>query len=177
MYFNDLPSITNTNNQQNNNNMLNQSHYIEEMKEEDVQNSSRVRGNSYQPVSQNENESSGRRSSGGNNRNANEHPGLVDRFLWRPLRWVGSMFCNRNTEGLGNNELNRETGIFADLPSNVNSLQNFTSGIRNKVGLLVLFKDGDLTYFERFIHTLKSQHEYIIDIIVNFLLMYREKII
>ena len=129
-------------------NMIDQPHYIDELNNN---RSNRTR-NEYRPVSQTEVE---------NRPVQQENPGFFSRWIVGPVKWLGSFFCNRdNTEH--NSTVNF---IFDGLPDVVDTTPNFISGIKNKIGLLILYNESHNNYFEDLIRSIKQQ-DYIVDILV-----------
>lgn len=59
-----------------------------------------------------------------------------------------------------------ENRIFADLPERVNNLSTFSTLIKTRIGMLVVYTPSDISYFENMIHELRS-HEYMMDILVR----------
>jgi hypothetical protein len=88
---------------------------------------------------------------------------MMERFVWKPMRWVSSFFCNRET----GRQQTEEIVMFAGLPETVSNFQAFANGIHNKIGLLILYTEQDSSYLEGLIQALRSQ-EYVIDIFVYF---------
>jgi hypothetical protein len=78
------------------------------------------------------------------------------------MRYLASFFCNRET---GEEQGQNEGIILPGLPETIKNIQSFTNGIRNKLGLLILYKENNIDYLEDFFTKIKSQ-EYIVEIIV-----------
>jgi hypothetical protein len=128
-------------------NIIDQPHYIDEMNENRLN-----RDNNYRPVSQSENTNT--------NTQQQESPGLFFNLIVRPIKWIGSFFCTRDSS-----EINSADAMFEGLPDVVDSIPNFINGIKTKVGLLILYSEEHHNYFEELIRNIKQQ-DYIIDILV-----------
>jgi hypothetical protein len=140
------------------NNMMDTPHYAEEINLSSSSNINKKAGQ-YKPLTQNDREMQ-------ENLIIRERPteprrGFFSKYIVGPLAYVGSFFCGRR-----DNESAEENRIFADLPERVVNMNSFSTIIKTRVGLLVLYQAANSAYFENLVREIRQQ-DYILDILVS----------
>lgn len=97
-----------------------------------------------------------------NERRRQSQPGIFSRYVIRPLAYIGSLFCSRTGDRISE----EESRIFSELPEKINNLNSFSTLIKTRIGILVLYQQSDLEYYNNFINEVKKE-EYIMDILVS----------
>jgi len=90
-----------------------------------------------------------------------EEPGFFTRLFMAPINFITSIFCDR-----GRGEVVDEPFIISKLPNYANDFNNYTNGMKRKLGILILYNENEMGYLRDFIEKILSL-EFITEILVR----------
>lgn len=88
--------------------------------------------------------------------------GFFKRWVINPINYIGSIFCSRR----GDQPSEEENQIFSRLPEKVNNLNSFTTMIKTRIGILVLYQNTDYDFFNDLVNQVVRE-EHLMDLLVR----------
>lgn len=127
-------------------------------------NTSGRQGDGYSNLPQNEDQNNYNTTSSNNNNQ--QQPGFFSRFVFRPLSYIGSLFCSkcfnkkdkkdRGDEDNSQN-LNLNDFVLKDMPGKVESSAEFNACVKKQVGVFILYNSKQMTDFRLIIQKMNSE--------------------
>jgi hypothetical protein len=137
-------------------------HYVEDINHDHNQRNQR---STYQNLNQSDNNDINANLLGRQTRPRAAQPqqeGFFKRWVVNPISYIGSIFCSRR----GEQPSEEENQIFSLLPERVNNLNSFTTMIKTRIGILVLYQNNDYEYFTDLVNQVRKE-EHIMDLLVR----------